>query len=188
MAGFSVQFCVGEQRGERRLALTWRQTSVFRHGWISHTQDDIVHSRALDVLRERDRIFGGLGLHPLCIYLTLLNQNTDSDTLRADVTQASGKQRHDERRQHYSIDSAAARPGFATAAVGVPGGARSGVDDASVGTVAPRAGRWAACGIQPRCRPSTVRCARTGVVVPGRSLRCPGGFGLAHSWSRAAVG
>ena len=52
------------RRGEWRRSLACRQTGVFRHGWISHTQDDSVHSRALDVLQERDRIFGGLGLHP----------------------------------------------------------------------------------------------------------------------------
>jgi len=55
----------GWRQREKSVPLACRQTSVFRHGWISHTQDDIVHSRALDVLRERDRIFGGLGLHPL---------------------------------------------------------------------------------------------------------------------------
>ncbi len=52
------------RRGEWRRSLTCRQTDVSRHGWISHTQNDIVHSRARDVVRERDRIFGGLGLHP----------------------------------------------------------------------------------------------------------------------------
>jgi len=47
------------------MSLACRQTGVFRHCWISHEQDDSVHSRALDVVRERDRFFGGLGLHPL---------------------------------------------------------------------------------------------------------------------------
>jgi len=55
----------GWRRRETSVPLACRQTGVFRHGWISHTQDDIVHSSALNVLRERDRIFGGLGLHPL---------------------------------------------------------------------------------------------------------------------------
>ena len=55
----------GWRRREKSVPLACRQTGVFRHGWISHTQDDIVHSSALNVLRERDRIFGGLGLHPL---------------------------------------------------------------------------------------------------------------------------
>jgi len=46
------------------MSLACRQTDVFRHCWISHEQDDSVHSRALDVVRERDKFFGGLGLHP----------------------------------------------------------------------------------------------------------------------------
>ena len=54
----------GWRRREKSVPLACRQTGAFRHGWISHEQDDSVHSRALDVLRERDRIFGGLGLHP----------------------------------------------------------------------------------------------------------------------------
>ncbi len=60
---FRTVLC-GRRRGEWRRSLACRQTGVFRHGWIRHTQDDSVHSRARDVLRERDRIFGGLGLHP----------------------------------------------------------------------------------------------------------------------------
>ena len=40
---FRTVLC-GRRRGEWRRSLACRQTSVFRHGWISHTQDDSVHS------------------------------------------------------------------------------------------------------------------------------------------------
>ena len=47
------------------MSLACRQTGVSLHRGISHEQDDSVHARALDVVRGRDKFFGGLGLHPL---------------------------------------------------------------------------------------------------------------------------
>jgi len=40
---------------------------------MGHEQGDSVHSRALNVVPERDGIFGGLGVHPHILYLTILS-------------------------------------------------------------------------------------------------------------------